>query len=51
MVDWRCVANGPSPQEGSKGLEIAESDRVCLETLGVLPQLAEFRELAAEVGN
>ncbi len=34
--------------QGSKGVEIAESDRVCLETLGVLDRLSEFRELALQ---
>ncbi|MGA7218147.1 MAG: HDOD domain-containing protein [Candidatus Sulfotelmatobacter sp.] len=33
--------------QGATGLEIDKSDRVCLETLGVLPRFAEFRELAA----
>lgn len=28
--------------------ELAESDRACLESLGVLPQLDEFRELASQ---
>ena len=32
--------------EDSKKLEIAECDRVCLDTLGVLHSLDEFRELA-----
>jgi len=36
--------------EGSAGLEIEESDRACLETLGVLPRFAEFRELAQQSG-
>jgi HD-like signal output (HDOD) protein len=30
------------------GLEIAEPDRTCLETLGVLPRISEFRERAAQ---
>jgi putative nucleotidyltransferase with HDIG domain len=34
--------------EGSKELEIAECDRVCLDALGVLPSLDEFRELAMQ---
>jgi HD-like signal output (HDOD) protein/CheY-like chemotaxis protein len=34
--------------QGSTGLEIKESDRACLETLGILPRLAEFRLLALE---
>ena len=37
--------------QGSIGLEIQESDRACLETLGVLPRLAEFRDLALRSGN
>ena len=37
--------------QGSTGLEIEESDRACLETLGVLSQFAEFRELALQTGN
>lgn len=36
---------------GSIGLEIEESDRACLETLGVLPRYAEFRELALQACN
>ena len=36
--------------EGSAGLEIEESDRACLGTLGVLPRFAEFRELAQQSG-
>jgi HD-like signal output (HDOD) protein len=36
-----------SPPQGSARLEIEESDRACLETLGVLPNFAELRELAA----
>ena len=32
--------------EGSTGLEIAEPDRACLESLGILDKLPEFRELA-----
>ncbi len=35
---------------GSTGLEIEDSDRACLETLGLLPQFAEFRELALQSG-
>jgi HD-like signal output (HDOD) protein/CheY-like chemotaxis protein len=34
--------------EGSTGLEIAESDRACLESLGVLDKISEFRELALQ---
>ena len=37
--------------EGSAGLEIEESDRACLETLGVLSRFAEFRELARQTAN
>ena len=37
--------------QGSIGLEIAESDRACLEALGVLDRLPEFRELALESRN
>jgi hypothetical protein len=37
--------------EGAMGLEISESDRACLETLGVLDKLPEFRELALQRGN
>jgi HD-like signal output (HDOD) protein len=33
---------------GSADLDIDESDCLCLETLGLLPRLPEFRELAAE---
>jgi HD-like signal output (HDOD) protein len=35
------------PQD-STGSALAESDRTCLETLGILPQFAEFRELALQ---
>jgi HD-like signal output (HDOD) protein/ActR/RegA family two-component response regulator len=31
---------------GSMGTDVAEPDRVCLESLGVLEQLTEFREIA-----
>lgn len=34
--------------QGAAGVELAESDRNCLETLGVLPQLDEFRGIAFE---
>jgi len=34
--------------EGSTGVEIAESDRACLESLGILNKIPEFRELALE---
>lgn len=37
--------------EGYNGLELAERDRACLETLGVLDQLPEFRELALQGRN
>jgi HD-like signal output (HDOD) protein/ActR/RegA family two-component response regulator len=33
------------------GLEIDDSNRACLETLGVLPRFAEFRQLALETRN
>ena len=36
---------------GSRGLELAESDRTCLEALGVLAQLPELRELALQSRN
>jgi HD-like signal output (HDOD) protein len=34
--------------EGTKGMELGEYERECLEAMGVLPQLAEFREIARE---
>ena len=34
--------------EGIKGLELGECERQCFETLGVLPRLEEFREIARE---
>jgi HD-like signal output (HDOD) protein/ActR/RegA family two-component response regulator len=34
---------------GSTDLEIEESDRVCLEKLGILPRFADFRELALQI--
>jgi HD-like signal output (HDOD) protein len=37
--------------EDSLGLEIDESDRACLETLGILPRFAEFRALALQSSN
>lgn len=37
--------------EGSTGVEIAESDRAFLESLGVLDKLPEFRELALQCRN
>ncbi len=36
---------------GSRGLEIEENDRACLETLGVLPLFDQFRELALQSCN
>jgi HD-like signal output (HDOD) protein len=38
------------PQD-STGSELAESDRACLETLGILHRFAEFRELASKAAN
>jgi hypothetical protein len=35
--------------QGSTEHEIEESDRVCLETLGILPRFAEFRDLALQI--
>jgi HD-like signal output (HDOD) protein/CheY-like chemotaxis protein len=37
--------------QGSTGLKMEESDRACLETLGVLPIFTEFRELALQARN
>ena len=37
--------------QGAAGVELAESDRASLETLGVLNQLPEFRELALQCRN
>jgi len=37
--------------QGAVGVALAESDRACLETLGVLDQLPEFRELALQRAN
>jgi HD-like signal output (HDOD) protein len=37
-----------SHPNGSTGPSIEESDRVCLETLGILPMLPEFREFALQ---
>jgi len=37
--------------QGTKALEIEEPDRACLETLGVLPSLSEFRQIAHRVRN
>jgi HD-like signal output (HDOD) protein len=34
--------------QGLEGVEIQERDRACLSTLGILPQFAEFRELALQ---
>jgi putative nucleotidyltransferase with HDIG domain len=39
-----------SPQ-GSMGLQIAEYDRLCLDELGILSSLDEFRELASQTGK
>jgi len=39
-----------SPQ-GSKEVAISEFDRQCLDTLGILPRLDEFRELAMQSRN
>ncbi len=36
--------------QGTKGHEIDESDRACLEKLGVLSQFDDFRELAVQIG-
>jgi hypothetical protein len=35
----------------STGAQLPEYDRACLETLGILPQLAEFRKLASKVAT
>jgi hypothetical protein len=35
--------------QGSTGAELFGYYRACLETLGILPRLAEFRELASKV--
>jgi HD-like signal output (HDOD) protein len=35
------------PQDAT-GAELDESDRACLETLGVLPRFVEFRQLALQ---
>lgn len=37
--------------KGTSGGELGESDRECLEKLGILPRLDSFRELAAQVSN
>ena len=37
--------------QGLTGSELAKSDRSCLETLGILHRLPEFRELALQSGN
>jgi HD-like signal output (HDOD) protein/CheY-like chemotaxis protein len=37
--------------EDSTGSELRDSDRACLETLGILHRFAEFRALAAQVCN
>jgi putative nucleotidyltransferase with HDIG domain len=36
------------PPQGPLGVEVAESDRACLESLGLLEKLPEFRALAQE---
>ena len=38
------------PQD-SDGAKLPEFDRACLETLGLLPRYAEFRQLASKIGN
>jgi HD-like signal output (HDOD) protein/ActR/RegA family two-component response regulator len=50
VADLLAHELGAHPQ-GVTGLEIGESDRACLGTLGVLPQFAEFRELALQCGD
>jgi HD-like signal output (HDOD) protein len=37
--------------EDSTAAQLSEYDRACLETLGILPQLAEFRKLASNVAT
>jgi hypothetical protein len=34
--------------EDATGSQVGEADRACLETLGILPRFAEFRELALQ---
>jgi HD-like signal output (HDOD) protein/CheY-like chemotaxis protein len=50
VADFLAHEMDDHPQ-GSSGLEIEESDRACLETLGVLSKFAEFRKLALQSGN
>lgn len=50
VADLLALELEAHPQDPA-GLEIEESDRACLETLGVLSQFAEFRKLALETGN
>jgi hypothetical protein len=47
---WRnFLANELDDHRGdSAGLEIEESDRACLDTVGVLRRFAEFRELSLQ---
>ncbi len=46
------LANEPEAHTlDSTGPELQESDRACLETLGILPRLGEFRELATQIRN
>jgi HD-like signal output (HDOD) protein/CheY-like chemotaxis protein len=40
-----------APPQGSTALDVPESDRACLEKLGILPQFAGFLEVAAEIGK
>jgi hypothetical protein len=35
----------------STGSELKDSDRTCLQTLGIFPRFAEFRDLAKESAN
>lgn len=37
-----------TPPDGSTDLDIDEADRACLDSLGILPMLPEFREIAIE---
>jgi HD-like signal output (HDOD) protein len=37
--------------QGAAGVEVAEPHRSCMETLGILPRLDEFRELALQCPN
>jgi HD-like signal output (HDOD) protein len=47
LLDYELEAH---PQDKT-GAELSEGDRTCLETLGVLPQFAEFRGLAFHACN